>query len=188
MSEIFGFDAYSPKEIAERVETIGITKARLPLVSQLTLGILAGGFIGLGALYFTLVTSDASLSFATGRILGGLAFSLGHLGRGCRRGAFHRQQFAGHGLGRPAHHDDGIAAQLVGYLSGEFYRRAGLGFVSALVAAMAHEQRRGGHHRGQDRRRQSCAAVLGSVFQRRSLQHSGLPGRLARSGRAQCSG
>jgi formate/nitrite transporter len=38
---------------------------------------LAGGFIGLGALYFTLVTSDASLSFATARLLGGLAFSLG---------------------------------------------------------------------------------------------------------------
>jgi formate/nitrite transporter len=77
MSEIFGFDAYSPKEIAARVEAIGVTKARLPLVSQLTLGILAGGFIGLGALYFTLVASDATLSFAAGRVLGGLAFSLG---------------------------------------------------------------------------------------------------------------
>jgi len=77
MSEIFGFDAYSPKEIAERVEAVGVTKARLPLASQLTLGILAGGFIGLGALYFTLVTSDSSLSFAASRLLGGLAFSLG---------------------------------------------------------------------------------------------------------------
>jgi formate transporter len=53
MSEIYGLDAYSPKEIAERVETIGVTKARLPLLSQITLGVLAGGFIGLGALYFT---------------------------------------------------------------------------------------------------------------------------------------
>ena len=77
MSEIFGFDAYAPKEIAERVEAIGVTKARLPLISQWTLGILAGGFIGLGALCFTLVTSDASLSFAASRVLGGLAFSLG---------------------------------------------------------------------------------------------------------------
>jgi formate/nitrite transporter len=77
MNEIFGFDAYSPKEIAERVETIGVAKARLPLLSQLTLGVLAGGFIGLGALYFTLVISDASLSFAAGRLLGGVAFSLG---------------------------------------------------------------------------------------------------------------
>lgn len=77
MSEIFGIDAYAPKEIAEKVETIGVTKARLPLISQLTLGVLAGGFIGLGALYFTLVTSDATLSFAASRLLGGLAFSLG---------------------------------------------------------------------------------------------------------------
>ena len=45
MSEIFGFDAYAPKEIAERVETIGVTKARLPLLSQATLGVLAGGVI-----------------------------------------------------------------------------------------------------------------------------------------------
>jgi formate transporter len=77
MSEIYGLDAYSPKEIAERVETIGVTKARLPLLSQITLGVLAGGFIGLGALYFTVVTSDASLGFAASRLLGGLAFSLG---------------------------------------------------------------------------------------------------------------
>jgi formate/nitrite transporter len=77
MSEIFGFDAYAPKEIAARVETTGVAKARLPLVSQLTLGVLAGGFIGLGALFFTVVTSDASLSFAVSRVLGGVAFSLG---------------------------------------------------------------------------------------------------------------
>lgn len=77
MAEIFGFDAYAPKEIAERVETIGVAKARLPLVSQIALGVLAGGFIGLGALYFTLVTSDTTLSFAVSRLLGGLVFSLG---------------------------------------------------------------------------------------------------------------
>ena len=77
MSEIFGFDAYAPKEIAERVQTVGVTKARLPLLTQLMLGILAGGFIGLGALYFTVVASDSSLSFAVSRLLGGLVFSLG---------------------------------------------------------------------------------------------------------------
>jgi formate/nitrite transporter len=77
MSEIFGFDAFSPKEIAERVATIGVAKARLPLISMLMLGVLAGAFIGLGALYFVLIKSDASLSFATSQLLGGLAFSLG---------------------------------------------------------------------------------------------------------------
>ena len=77
MTEIFGFDAYAPKDLAERVETIGVAEARLPLQSQIALGVLAGGFIGLGALYFTLVTSDVNLSFAAGRLLGGLTFSLG---------------------------------------------------------------------------------------------------------------
>jgi formate transporter len=77
MSEIFGFDAFSPKEIAERVETTGVAKARLPLVSMMMLGVLAGAFIGLGALYFVLIKSDPSLGFATGQLLGGLAFSLG---------------------------------------------------------------------------------------------------------------
>jgi formate/nitrite transporter len=41
------------------------------------LGMLAGAFIGLGALMFALVSSDASLGFAASRLLGGLAFSLG---------------------------------------------------------------------------------------------------------------
>jgi formate/nitrite transporter len=77
MPEIFGFDSFSPKEIAERVERVGVAKARLPLLSMIMLGILAGAFIGLGALYFNLVVSDAGLGFAASRVLGGAAFSLG---------------------------------------------------------------------------------------------------------------
>ncbi len=77
MPEIYGFDCYSPKEIAERVENVGVTKANLPLLSTLALGVLAGGFIGLGALYFTVVMSDPALGFAAARVLGGVAFSLG---------------------------------------------------------------------------------------------------------------
>jgi len=54
-----------------------VVKARLSLFSLATLGVLAGGFIGLGALFFTVVTSDSTLSFAASRVLGGIAFSLG---------------------------------------------------------------------------------------------------------------
>lgn len=79
MADIYGFDAFSPKQIAEKVDSIGVVKARLPLLSMIMLGILAGAFIGLGALYFVLVKSDASFSFATGQVLGGLSFSLGLL-------------------------------------------------------------------------------------------------------------
>lgn len=79
MSELFGFDAYSSKEIAERVENVGVAKARLPLLSMAMLGVLAGAFIGLGSLFFVLVMSDPSLSFAVARVLGGVVFSLGLL-------------------------------------------------------------------------------------------------------------
>ena len=74
MSEVFGSDAYSPKEIAARIETVGVTKARMPLLPMCMLGMLAGAFIGLGALFFVLVRSDASLSFAVRQVLSGLLF------------------------------------------------------------------------------------------------------------------
>jgi len=79
MSEAPNLDAYSPQQIAERVDSLGVAKARLPLLSMVMLGMLAGAFIGLGALYYTLVISDASLSFAASRVLGGVCFSLGLL-------------------------------------------------------------------------------------------------------------
>ena len=77
MAEIFGFDCYSPREIAERVETVGVTKASLPFTSMVALGVLAGGFIGLGAMFATLVLSDCGLDFAVARVLAGVVFSLG---------------------------------------------------------------------------------------------------------------
>jgi len=77
MSELYGTDAYSPEQIAEKVETTGVKKAGLPLLSMVALGVLAGGFIGLGAMFYTVVISDAELAFALKRVLGGLVFSLG---------------------------------------------------------------------------------------------------------------
>lgn len=70
-------DAYSPREVAGRVRAFCIVKAQLPLLTLVMLGVLAGAFIGLGALMFTLVASDAGLGFAATRLLGGLSFSLG---------------------------------------------------------------------------------------------------------------
>lgn len=71
MQKMFEFDAYTPKQIAKRVETVGVAKARLPFLPMFLLGILAGAFIGLGALFFVLVKSDASLGYAVGQMLGG---------------------------------------------------------------------------------------------------------------------
>lgn len=77
MNEIFGFDAFSPREIAEKVDNVGVAKVRLPLLSMLMLAILAGAFIGLGALYFVVVKSDPTMGFAARQVLGGVAFALG---------------------------------------------------------------------------------------------------------------
>jgi formate/nitrite transporter len=63
--------------MAERVEQFAVMKARLPLPTLSMLGILAGAFIGMGAMMYTLIESDATLGFAATRLLGGLAFSLG---------------------------------------------------------------------------------------------------------------
>lgn len=77
MAELFGSDAYAPREIAERIETVGVAKARMATLPLLMLGVLAGAFIGLGSLFFVIVKSDAGLGFAAAQLVGGLVFSLG---------------------------------------------------------------------------------------------------------------
>lgn len=79
MEPVPGFDAYAPREIAQRLENVALAKAATPLLSLAMLGMLAGAFIGLGSLFYTLVYSDASLGFAAQRLLGGAVFTLGLL-------------------------------------------------------------------------------------------------------------
>src|SRR4051794_28316615 len=74
---IFNLQAYSPAEIKEAVEKVGVKKANLPFLASFMLAIIGGGSVGFGALYYTIVASDAELSFATVRVVGGLVFSLG---------------------------------------------------------------------------------------------------------------
>jgi formate transporter len=77
MSEVWGSDAYAPGEVAQRVELVGVAKARMALLPLALLGVMAGAFIGLGALLFVLVKSDPTLGYAAGQVLGGLVFALG---------------------------------------------------------------------------------------------------------------
>ena len=77
MPEIFGSEAFSPKEIARKVESVGVVKARLPLVPMLMLGVLAGAFIGIGSMFSVVIKADSSLSFGISAVLSGIAFSLG---------------------------------------------------------------------------------------------------------------
>jgi formate/nitrite transporter len=77
--DVFGSNAFAPQEIAERVQAIGVKKARLPLLSQLILSVLGGAFIGMGALFYVLIHSDASLGFAARQVAAALSFCLGML-------------------------------------------------------------------------------------------------------------
>ncbi len=76
-------DAYTPAEMAHRVEAVGVAKARAGVQSMLPLAVLAGAFIALGAIFFTVTVTtggspeDGLTVFGWNRLLGGLAFSLG---------------------------------------------------------------------------------------------------------------
>lgn len=74
-----GADALLPKEMAEKAERIGADKTRLPVLSLLTLAVLAGAFIAFGSLFSTIAISatDSHLTFGLARVVAGLTFSLG---------------------------------------------------------------------------------------------------------------
>ncbi|MCQ9207812.1 MAG: formate/nitrite transporter family protein [Omnitrophica bacterium] len=73
----FKIDAYSPQEMSEKVKTVGVKKANLDTVSTFVLALLAGAFIAFGAVFYTLVVHDSSLSLGLTKLIGGLVFSLG---------------------------------------------------------------------------------------------------------------
>lgn len=86
-----GFDALLPQEMASRAERLGVRKAEMPFLKTFMLAVLAGAFIGLGALFATTVGAgsipvtgsdgsaafSAALPFGVVRLLSGLVFSLG---------------------------------------------------------------------------------------------------------------
>ena len=70
-------DCLAGAAIEGKAETIGTNKAAMTPGAIAPLAILAGMFIGMGALFMTYVKADQSLSFAASSVLGGLVFSLG---------------------------------------------------------------------------------------------------------------
>ena len=70
-------DAYPPYEIAQKVERLGVAKARADTLTLLVLAVLAGAFVSLGALLFTVVVTESGLGFGPTRLLGGVSFCLG---------------------------------------------------------------------------------------------------------------
>ena len=70
-------EASPPREIARRAEQAGVAKANTDGLTLLVLAILAGAFIALAALLFTVVVTDPRLGFGVTRLIGGLSFCLG---------------------------------------------------------------------------------------------------------------
>jgi formate/nitrite transporter len=75
--DISNIDAYSPAQMAERVEKAGIAKSNRDFFSTTTLAVMAGVFIGLGAAFFTYVIHDSGVSDGLTKLIGGFVFSLG---------------------------------------------------------------------------------------------------------------
>lgn len=78
MSTELNIDALMPQQMAEKAEAIGVRKAGMAFSPLLALSILAGAFIGLGALFATTVYAGSStLPYGVARLLMGLTFCLG---------------------------------------------------------------------------------------------------------------
>ncbi len=74
-----GVDALLPAEIALKAEAVGVQKSKLDALTLTLLAVLAGAFIGLGAMFATTVLAgtDGVLPFGVARLLAGTVFCLG---------------------------------------------------------------------------------------------------------------
>src|SRR5512138_443929 len=91
MSDQISLDALLPPAMAAKAEDLGVKKANLAPINMLVLGILAGAFIGIGAIFATTVSAGSmpikdaagAAAFSTGlpygvvRLLTGLVFTVG---------------------------------------------------------------------------------------------------------------
>ena len=87
-------DALLPQEMAEKCERIGVQKTRLDRPSLVVLAVLAGAFIGFGAMFSTVVAAgtDGALPFGMGRLVSGIRVLIGvDPGYRWRCGALYRE-------------------------------------------------------------------------------------------------
>src|SRR5512147_1925694 len=91
MNNEFKIDALLPAEMAQKAEVLGERKAKMAAFPMFVLAILAGAFIGLGAMFATTVsagsmvmkaadgttTATLALPFGVTRLLAGLVFCVG---------------------------------------------------------------------------------------------------------------
>lgn len=77
---VISVDSLLPPDMAGKAETIGVAKANMPLPKMLALSVLAGAFIGLGAMFSTTTTAGLAaggVPYGLVRLVAGVTFSLG---------------------------------------------------------------------------------------------------------------
>lgn len=74
---IININALTPAETQEAVDKAGVHKTRLTGAKAFVSAMFAGAFIGFGALFYLIVTSDPDMSWGPKRFVGGLAFCMG---------------------------------------------------------------------------------------------------------------
>jgi len=80
MANEIQIDAFPPAKMASRMEEVGVKKATLNIWTMFALAMLAGAFIGCGAIFATVVTTGlgaAGVGYGIIKLLGGLVFCLG---------------------------------------------------------------------------------------------------------------
>ncbi len=80
MSNEVQIDAHPPAKMASRMEEVGVAKAGLKAETMFALAMLAGAFIGCGAIFATTATTGlaaAGVGYGIIKLLGGLVFCLG---------------------------------------------------------------------------------------------------------------
>lgn len=70
-------EALSPARITIKAENLGMVKTEMSFARSFVLSLMAGAFIAMGAMFFSLVVGDPALPFAIKRVLGGFLFCLG---------------------------------------------------------------------------------------------------------------
>ncbi len=73
------YDELLPAEMASKAQSIGIKKANLDFLSTFALAVLAGAFIALGCIFFTVsqTAGGTAIPWGISQVIGGLTFSLG---------------------------------------------------------------------------------------------------------------
>jgi len=72
------YDELLPAEMASKSQDIGIKKANMDFLTTFALAVLAGAFIALGCIFFSVsMTGASALPWGVSRVIGGFTFSLG---------------------------------------------------------------------------------------------------------------